>query len=110
MDPILVMPNLRVSDLAAAEGWWSTLVGRGPDERPMDGLLEWRLGAGAGLQVWREPEAAGRSGCTISVTDLDAVAARLTTAGVAHEGVEQASSVRILRLADPDGNRVVLTD
>lgn len=110
MEATLVMPNLRVSDLDAAERWYTALLGRGPDERPMDGLLEWRLGPGAGLQVWREPDAAGRSGCTIAVADLDAVAARLTAAGVAHEGVEQASSVRILRLADPDGNRVVLTD
>ncbi len=34
----------------------------------------------------------------------------LTGAGIAHEGVEAATSVRILRLSDPDGNRVVLTD
>ncbi len=76
----------------------------------MEGLLEWRFGPGAGLQVWSEPDAAGRSGCTVAVADLDATAQRLTAVGVTHAGVEQASSVRILRLADPDGNRVVLTD
>ena len=34
----------------------------------------------------------------------------LTGAAIAHEGVEAATRVRILRSSDPDGNRVVLTD
>lgn len=43
-----------------------------------------------------------------TVTDLDAAADRLEAGGVGHDGVEQATSSRILRLVDPDGNRVVL--
>lgn len=44
------------------------------------------------------------------VADLDDAAVALARAGIDHEGVEAATSVRILRLTDPDGNRVVLTD
>lgn len=110
MDTIRLLSNHRVADLDRAEAWYTALVGHGPDARPMEGLLEWHLGAAAGIQVWLEPDAAGRSGCTVAVADLDALAERLSAAGLEHDGVEQASTVRILRLTDPDGNRVVLTD
>lgn len=56
-----------------------------------------------------EPEGAGRSSLVIAETDLDGVAARLTAAGTSHDGVGDVSSGRALILADPDGNRVVLT-
>lgn len=110
MDLRRLMSNHRVSDLDRAERWYAALVGRAPDARPMAGLLEWHLSPFVGIQVWREPEAAGASGCTIAVSDIDDVAGRLESVGIAHEGVQQATSVRILRLEDPDGNRVVLTD
>lgn len=110
MDTIRLLSNHRVADLERAERWYTALVGHGPDARPMEGLVEYHLGDASGIQVWLEPEAAGSSGCTAAVSDLDAVAEGLTAAGIAHEGVEQATSVRILRLTDPDGNRVVLTD
>ncbi|MBD3783163.1 MAG: VOC family protein [Micrococcales bacterium] len=110
MDTIRLMSNHRVADLERAERWYTALVGRGPDARPMDGLLEWHLSDTTGIQVWLEPEAAGSSGCTVSVADLDDAAVALARAGIDHGGVEAATSVRILRLTDPDGNRVVLTD
>lgn len=110
MDTIRLLSNHRVADLPRAEAWYSALFGRGPDARPMGGLLEWHLSDTTGVQVWLEPDAAGSSGCTLAVADLDAAAQALTAAGIAHEGVEAATSVRILRLSDPDGNRVVLTD
>jgi len=84
-------------------------VRAGPDARPMAGLLEWHTGPDAGVQVWAEPERAGRSGATLATDDLDGVAAALTAAGVDHDGPVRATSSRILQLADPDGNRVVLT-
>ena len=104
-----VLAQSTVSDLATAERWYSTLFRRAPDARPMDGLLEWHLGEGFGVQVWVEPERAGHSSMVLDETDLDALAARLTDAGLDHHGPQQASSSRILPLADPDGNRVVFT-
>lgn len=104
-----VLAGSTVSDLVAAERWYTALFGRGPDARPMDGLLEWHLGEGFGVQVWRDAERAGRSSVVLGVDDLDAVAAQLTEAGIAQDGPQQASSSRILPLTDPDGNAVVLT-
>lgn len=103
------LASLTVSDLGRAEAWYAALFGRDPDARPMDGLLEWHLPGGSGVQVFAEPDRAGRSGATLAADDLDEVARTLTAAGVEHAGPEQVTSGRILRLADPDGNRVVLT-
>ena len=110
MDTTRLLSNHCVSELEVARRWYSTLFGRGPDATPMDGLLEWHLSATSGLQVWLEPERAGGAGSVITVTDLDAAGTRLAAAGIENVGPEQATSTRILRLADPDGNRVVLTD
>jgi predicted enzyme related to lactoylglutathione lyase len=74
----------------------------------MPGLLEWHLGEGYGVQVWEEPERAGRSSLVLSETDLDAAAKRLADAGITNDEPQQATSSRILPLTDPDGNRVVL--
>ena len=45
-----ILANCTVSDLAAAERWYTTLFGRGPDANPMAGLLEWHLSGTFGLQ------------------------------------------------------------
>lgn len=97
-----------VSDLERAERWFSLLLERGPDRRPMDGLLEWQLGPGFGLQVWREPGRAGNSTVVLGSEDLQAAATRLSAAGIAHGGPELGGGGSILQLADPDGNRIVL--
>ena len=103
-----VLAQATVTDLGAAEPWYTALLDRGPDARPMDGLLEWRVSDGGGVQVWVEPERAGRSTVLLATDDLDAVAARLAASGTATRGIEQGGGARVLRLTDPDGNRVVL--
>jgi predicted enzyme related to lactoylglutathione lyase len=109
MAVIRILAQSTVSDLATAERWYTTLWERGPDAQPMPGLLEWHLGQSAGLQVWSEPGRAGRSTAVIGTDDLDALAARLTAAGVQHDGAQYGGGARILQLVDPDGNRVVIT-
>lgn len=104
-----VFAQATVDDLGAAERWWTTLFDRGPDARPMGGLIEWHLSDGCGVQVWAEADRAGRSTVVLDTGDLDAAAARLTASGVAHDGPVPTSPYRVLVLADPDGNRVVLT-
>jgi predicted enzyme related to lactoylglutathione lyase len=104
-----VLAQSTVSDLGAAERWYTALWERGPDERPMPGLLEWHVGPTAGMQVWSEPARAGRSTVVIGCDHLDAVASRLTAGGVEHEGVQPGGGGRVLQVADPDGNRIVLT-
>src|SRR5688572_32012440 len=44
-------PSLLTADLAAAEGWYTKLLGRGPDHRPMPTLLHWELSDEGGLML-----------------------------------------------------------
>lgn len=104
-----LLGNCTVTDLDRAQDWYTRLFGRGPDAAPMPGLLEWHLGESFGVQVWSEPERAGRSCVVLDETDLDAAAQRLSDAGIAHDGPQPGGGARILQLADPDGNRVVIT-
>ena len=103
-----VLAQATVSDLIAAEPWYTALLGREPDVRPMDGLLEWHVTAGGGVQVWAERDRAGGSTLLLATDDLDAAAARLAARGVATGGIEPGGGARLLRLTDPDGNRVVV--
>ncbi len=41
--------------------------------------------------------------------DLDVEVATLDTAGIHHEPLVEANYVRVVELADPDQNRIVLT-
>ena len=104
-----LLANCTVADLHRAEEWYASLLGRAVDARPMPGLLEWHLGDSFGLQVWAEPDRAGGSTVVLTMADLDAAADRLTKAGLRHDGPEAGGGARILQLADPDGNRVILT-
>lgn len=106
----LTLAQATVTSLEAAEAWYGAVFGRPPDRRPMDSLIEWRFGYSHGLQVFHDPERAGRSTFLVGVTDLDAVAARLDDEGIDHKGVQPGGGGRIMQIADPDGNRVVFAD
>lgn len=103
------LAHCTVTDLERAEQWYTRLLGRTPDTRPMPGLIEWHLGDAFGLQVWSEPNRAGHSSVVLEETDLDAATARLTAAGIRHQHPQPGGGARLLQLIDPDGNRVVLT-
>jgi hypothetical protein len=98
-----------VSDLDVAVPWYAALFGRDPDARPMPGLVEWHLGEGFGVQVWAEPERAGRSTVVLHEADLAAFVEHLDRSGIEHPVAYEATSFRLVELTDPDGNRVVVT-
>lgn len=104
-----MLGQVTVTDLDASVPWFTTLFGRDPDDRPMPGLAEWHLGEGLGMQVWAEPARAGHSTVVLHESDLGAFVEHLDRAGVVHPAPYEATSFRILELADPDGNRVVVT-
>ena len=63
------------ADLAAAEGWYTKLLGRGPDHRPMDTLVQWELFDQGGLMLSSSDEIAGKGVMFLYVDDLAASAA-----------------------------------
>lgn len=104
-----MLAQLTVQDLDHAVAWYARLFGRAPDARPMPGLAEWYPADPFGVQVWAEPERAGRSTVVLGETDLDERVASLDRAGIRHDPPQQATSFRIVLLTDPDGNRIVFT-
>jgi catechol 2,3-dioxygenase-like lactoylglutathione lyase family enzyme len=101
--------QMTVSNLDRAGDWYARFFGREPDARPMDGLVEWHLGDAFGVQVWLDPQRAGRSAMVLDESDLDGRAAALDTARLPYEGPQQVTASRIVQLADPDGNEIVIT-
>lgn len=75
-----VLAHCTVTDLDRAEDWYTRLLNREPDARPMPGLIEWHLGEGFGVQVWSEPDRAGHSSVVLDETALDAAASTHPTA------------------------------
>ena len=105
MTVVNLLPVLPVADFETALTWYGTVFGRGPDRRPMDGCAEWQLAATCGVQVYRMPEAAGRTSVIVGVDDVDAQAAELAARGMPVEPYDVPSGqFRLAAVQDPDGN------
>ena len=64
-------------DLAVAEAWYTKLLGRGPDNRPMPTLVQWELFEHCGLGLSSDGEIAGKGAVFIIVDDLASERCRL---------------------------------
>ena len=98
---------LRVADMAAAERWYTKLLGRGPDNRPMPTLVQWEFDQGSiGLS---SDEFIARNGAVfLIVADLEAERCRLKEAGIAlGEGMKGDYST-LAQVHDADGNLITL--
>jgi predicted enzyme related to lactoylglutathione lyase len=94
-------------DFATALSWYRRVIGREPDLEPIDGVAEWQITATAWLQLAEDPKRAGRSAVRFGVDDLAAQIAELNDAGIATgESVVIADMVKVVDIADPDGNEV----
>ena len=75
--------SLLTADLASAEGWYTKLLGRGPDHRPMPTLLHWELSDEGGLMLSCSEEIAARGAVFLYVEDFAAERRRLDGLGIA---------------------------
>jgi len=101
---------IAAADMAASEDFYTNLFGRGPDDRPMDTLIQWRNVAGANIQVFASPENAGASMATIVVPDMDEARTALSTAGISLTEAQQGDYGRIAHLVDPAGNKITVAE
>jgi catechol 2,3-dioxygenase-like lactoylglutathione lyase family enzyme len=99
---------LQAADLAAAEAWYTKLLGRGPDNRPMDTLVQWELADGAGLGLSTDALIAGRGTALLIVDDMAAERRRLQGAGILLEDDIEGDYSTLAQVRDPDGNLVTL--
>ena len=98
---------IATKDYAAARSWYVRVIGREPDLEPIEGVGEWQIAATAWLQVVEDHDRAGRTAVRLGVDDLAAQIAALEDEGIAMgELVVIADMVKVIDVADPDGNEV----
>ncbi len=101
---------LSTQDMSRSVSFYTRLMGREPDERPMPNMVQWRNMQGAGLQLWHEPANAEHCRTTIVVPVMATERLRLEEAGV-ELGPDLAGDWGIIvQIADPDGNQVTLAE
>jgi catechol 2,3-dioxygenase-like lactoylglutathione lyase family enzyme len=99
---------LLTADLAAAEGWYTKLLGRGPDYRPMDTLLHWELFGQGGLMLSSSDEIAAKGLVFLYVDDVAAERRRLQGLGIVLGDDIKGDYSTLAQVRDPDGNLITL--
>lgn len=99
---------LLTADLAAAERWYTKLLGRGPDNRPMDTLVQWELFDQGGIALSTDGEIAGRGVLFLYVDDIAAERRRLQGLGIVVGDDIDGDYSTLAQVRDPDGNLLTL--
>ena len=99
---------LLTSDLAEAEDWYTRLLGRGPDNRPMDTLVQWELFDQGGLALSSDDEIAGRGVMFLYVDDVAVERRRLQGLGIVLGNDIEGDYSTLAQVRDPDGNLLTL--
>jgi catechol 2,3-dioxygenase-like lactoylglutathione lyase family enzyme len=98
---------IATNDYAAARAWYTRVIGREPDLEPIEGVGEWQIAATAWLQIVEDRDRAGKTAVRFGVDDLGTQVSTLEDEGIATgEVVVIADLVKVVDVADPDGNEV----
>ena len=104
------MASVAVKDLKTAVQWYEKLLGRSPDSTPLPEVAEWEFPDGGWLQVYALSERAGRSSCTLAVSNLEEESSRLRGLGIDTGGRISSAEIKAIMIKDPDGNSIALTN
>ena len=104
------LASLAVKHLDAAIEWYTKVLGKRPDTRPMAEVAEWKFQRGGWLQVYQLPERAGSGSCTLAVRDIEEHVAQLKALGVDTSQRSSGEKVKTLMIADPDGNHIAFAE
>jgi catechol 2,3-dioxygenase-like lactoylglutathione lyase family enzyme len=103
-----IYTSLLTADLAAAERWYTKLLGRGPDNRPMDTLVQWELFDRCGLALSTDGEIAGTGVIFLYVADLSTERRRLQDLGIVLGPDIRGDYSTLAQVRDHDGNLLTL--
>ena len=106
-----VLAGIPVRDMDTAIDWYTRLLGRSPDARPMSGLADWHFAHQPTLQRVLDTGRAGGGIVTLHVADIAAARDALAREDI-HVDLDDATSdkVEFGQLTDPDGNSVSLVE
>ena len=96
------------ADLTAAEAWYTKLFGRGPDNRPMDTLVQWEFSKECGFALSSDKEIAGQGVAFLYVDDIAIERQRLDGLGIVLGGDIKGDYSTLAQVRDPDGNVLTL--
>ena len=99
-----------VSNLEASEAFYTKVLGREPDDRPADRLIQWRGVSNAGIRLFEDTAKAGRSTMTIVVADIERTKRFLNVHGIDLGQTLQGDFGRIVQLGDPDKNSITFAE
>jgi hypothetical protein len=108
MTPQKTYASILTADLPTAERWYTKLLGRGPDYRPMDTLVQWELCAQGGLMLSSSDEIARTGAMFLYVQDIAAERRRLKDVGIALGNDIKGDYSVLAQVRDPDDNLVTL--
>jgi catechol 2,3-dioxygenase-like lactoylglutathione lyase family enzyme len=95
-----------VDDLPRSEDYYTKLLGRGPDDRPIEGMIQWRGFGSAGIQLFADQEKAGQSVMTIVTPDIAETQRKLAEEDIELGEIQRGPFGALAQLFDPDGNRI----
>jgi predicted enzyme related to lactoylglutathione lyase len=104
------LAGVAVGQIDSAVIWYSKVIGRSPDSRPMDGLAEFSFDNGGWLQIYEDQNRVGKSSVTLAVSDLDEQVRALRELGVDVGDMSKTDYVATAIVNDPDGNQVVFAE
>jgi len=96
------------ADIAAAEAWYSKLLGRAPDYRPMPTMVQWELSLGGGLIVTTDELFKGKGVVFLIVENVAAERQRLQKVEITLGEDMQGDYSILAQVRDADGNLVTL--
>jgi hypothetical protein len=104
-----VLAGIAVGNFDALLAWYERFLGGPPDERPMDGLVEWHFPDTGWIQLIHDTDRAGRSLLTLQVDDLEQHLAELRERELDPGPVDTRSEkVLFVTMNDPEGNAITL--
>lgn len=99
-----------VKSISSSVDFYAKVLGREPDDKPMDTLVQWRGFGNAGIQLFQDPEKAGKSRMTIVVPDLAETKSLLSAESIELGEIQHGDFGKIAQINDPDGNLVTLAE
>jgi predicted enzyme related to lactoylglutathione lyase len=97
--------SVPVADLQAAMSWYEQIFGRAADIVPNENEVMWCVAGNGWLYLIKDPERAGRTVVTISVSDLDQFVVDLASRGIVAGPIEAVGDAgHKANVVDRDGN------
>lgn len=103
-----VFAHVSCSDIGISLPWYEKLLGRAPIRRPSPELADFQFTDSAEVQLYQQPEHAGHTPLTLGVLPIQPEYDRLAAAGLNPSEIEQVEDYFVLKLCDPDNNKITL--